>query len=400
MAHHDYPVGWTSPVSAGHVPGEDEYELLWDQVVASINGDDGGTWAPSAFITVGGSGFQFTGTGHSLAASARLTVQSTGEIRVADGGQIKLNGTGSADIDLKVTSGVALIDAENGSAIRIKSGASLDIFGAFAPKSGSTSQWESGATAVFASGSALTMSSGATVTLGTTMTVSGSGQVLISSTGNVTVAGSGQVTGAPGSIMSWLGSATFADLTLSGASSWVQFTTARDVTRAAKKVVPLTFNDGADFGPSDPDAWETRSPLGTPCFLTRPATSAGKVSVLEFEELPIGAVITGAVVNTGGTVPGSVASTLPTYQIVSWASGLDVFSTHSTATPDAAPSQLAFATLVTETEIAATGTTNDRTVVAGRRYGLLVTHPYESVLTQGVRIYDANIEATVAVMKL
>ena len=61
MAHFVFFTGYTDPIPDGHVPNSVEYTLLWKQVYAAINGDGGGTWSPSAFITVGGSGFQFTG---------------------------------------------------------------------------------------------------------------------------------------------------------------------------------------------------------------------------------------------------------------------------------------------------------------------------------------------------
>ncbi len=106
----------------------DEFEDLDEIRPWLANFSTGSSHTPSGFVTVGGSGFQFTGTGHEVAASGRVTVQSTGEIRVASGGLIRLDGT-SADIDLKVTAGTPLIDVGNGCAVRILSGGSLDVFG-------------------------------------------------------------------------------------------------------------------------------------------------------------------------------------------------------------------------------------------------------------------------------
>lgn len=169
MAHFDYPPGTpTGVVPASYVLPSTDWSYTIAQIFKAINGDDGGTWAPGAFITVGGAGFQFTGTGHSLAAAARLTVQSTGEIRVADGGMVRLDGTGAANIDMKVVSGVPLIDVESGGAIRIKNGGSLDVFGSLSLKDTSgpgTITAEANTTITLLSGATLTASSGTTVNL-------------------------------------------------------------------------------------------------------------------------------------------------------------------------------------------------------------------------------------------
>ena len=112
MAHFIYPAGTPlGVVPFGYVFPSSEWQSTIRQVYKAINGDEGGTWAPSTYIVIGGSGFSLTGTGHQLAASARLTVQSTAEIRVANGGLVKLDGTGG-DILMKVAAGVATIEVE------------------------------------------------------------------------------------------------------------------------------------------------------------------------------------------------------------------------------------------------------------------------------------------------
>lgn len=378
----------------------DEFEALDEVRPWLANFTTGSSHTPSGFVTVGGSGFQLIGTGHEVAASGRVTVQSTGAIYVADGGQIKLNGTGAADIDLKVTSGVALIDAETGSAIRVKAGASLDVFGALAGKSTGAATWESGASFTFSSGSTLNIASGTTATLGALLTVNG--QIAVSGTGSITAASGATILGVSGATLTWQGTTNLSALTLVGASTWPTMSTARTAIRKATSVIPLTFNNGAStVGPDDPDAWRCKSAASAaPAFRTRAATASGKSSILNVPNLPIGSVLVSAAVTAEGTDSGLISTTLPIYQIVSWASGEGGLVGHSSATTDAGNSAT-FGATSTETTIAATGTTLQKTVDAEREYGILVTHPYENTGGgQGAWIYTAEIVVEVSSLQV
>ncbi len=175
MSHFQYFVGWTDPVPDGHTPNGTEYTLLWKQVYRAINGDEGGTWAPSAFITIGGSGLQLTGTAHSIAASARLNVESTGEIRIKDGATLRLDGT-SGDILFQVISNVGTITAQTGTLIKVEAGGALDVYGGLTLKSGGFSSLtvESGSLISVSSGGTITAASGSTVNLTGTTYVRGS----------------------------------------------------------------------------------------------------------------------------------------------------------------------------------------------------------------------------------
>jgi hypothetical protein len=96
-------------------------------------------------------------------------------------------------------------------------------------------------------------------------------------------------------------------------------------------------------------------------------------------------------VTTKGTDSGSIASTRPQYQIVSWGdSAAAGNTTHSLLTTDAG-SIATFGLTVTQTTIAATGSPK---VTAGRHYGLRIIHPYEAINNQGVRIYECTIAGT------
>lgn len=162
MAHFVFYSGYAYPIPNGHVPDGTEYTLLWTQSYAAINGDGGGTWAPSAFITVGGSGLQLAGTGHELMASARLTVQPGAEIRLPNTAStstipvLRVNGAGG-DIKLYVKGAESFLDVESGANARILSGGVLDLLGtvtlkgsggpgSFTAESTTTSTWQSGST--------------------------------------------------------------------------------------------------------------------------------------------------------------------------------------------------------------------------------------------------------------
>lgn len=196
MSHNAYFAGWAGSVSDGHVPDGTEYTLLWNQLYASINGDDGGTWAPGAFITVGGSGFSLTGTGHRIAASARLNVESTGEIRIKDGATLKLDGA-AGDILAQVISNVATLTAQTGTVIKVEAGGALDVYG------GLTLKNTSGPGSLTAEANTLiSLSSGATMTAASGSTVNLTGDANVR--GTLTI----KASGGPGSLVQENGTAT------------------------------------------------------------------------------------------------------------------------------------------------------------------------------------------------
>jgi hypothetical protein len=148
---------------------------------------------------------------------------------------------------------------------------------------------------------------------------------------------------------------------------------------------------------ADPDIWEETSDLTTAvCARTSDRTASGGKSLLRFDPPPVGGLLTEAKITSKGTKSSSIASTLPTYRIVSWQDSSSAgYTTHSDLTTDDG-SIATFGLTETETTITATGSTGDRTVVAGRSYGLLVTHPYEAINEQGARFYDAHLDGTAA----
>ena len=173
MAHNSYPAGTPGgTVPSFYVVPSTDWKTVIDQCYASINGDAGGTWAPLAFITIGGAGLQLTGTGHRIAASARLNVESTGEIRLKNGALLLADGS-AGDIRLEVDSNVAKLTAQTGSLITLDFGGAFDVAGGVAVKNTGIITWESSGSAIFSSGAILTAASGSTVNLSGTTNVRG-----------------------------------------------------------------------------------------------------------------------------------------------------------------------------------------------------------------------------------
>lgn len=224
MSNFAFPAGTpTGVVPSNYVLPSTDYSTVINQLVKAPNFTDGSTHAPSAFITVGGSGFELTGTAHSLAASARLSVESTGEIRLKNGALLRADGS-VADIRLEVDSNVAKLTVEDPAQFILSGVGTINGDVTWTTAGSGTATWQSGATATFASGSTLTASSGSTVTLAGATTLSGnttvSGAATISASGSLQVANGATVTGVSGSSMSWIGQAGFSGAVtfLSGAT--------------------------------------------------------------------------------------------------------------------------------------------------------------------------------------
>lgn len=390
MSHNSFFVGYTDPIPNGHTPDGTEYTLLWKQLYAAINGDDGGTWAPGAFITVGGSGFQFTGTAHSLAAAARLTVQSTGEIRLANGALLRADGT-AGDIRLEVLTNVATLTVQANAVVEMAGAFNVKANGLVTVEDTGGVAFADGATALFQSGSLLQVDDGGTVTL--------AGDLNVSATGVVTFQNSSNVSSGSSAFAQWNGEWWFAGTTKFVSSTWPQLDPARTWHRAGKKLIPLTFSDGGTDGTDPPDAWEEQSNINplTPCWRTLATGTTGGASLIEFDGLPQNGNITTVTITTRGTISIDV-NTLPTYRIVRWkdtaAFGLTYVS--NIKTDDAHTADDFF--FITGTT---TITANANTAIDNQyRYGLLITHPYRSGSTQGMRIYSVQINGTVASLEV
>lgn len=378
MAAFVYPSGWPGTVPLGYVFDNVEYQLLWDQLVKAPNFEDGGTWSPTGVVTVGGSGFSLTGTGHTVAASARLNVAASGEIRFTNhagssGGPIfRIDGT-SGDILGYVVNNVAQLDVENGAVLRVKDGGALDVFGSLTLKNTSgpgAITAEANTSITLLSGSDVIAASGSTITVSGDLDVNDGGALTLKAGSNfATNAASG---GDPAAYAQFNGETAFAGATTFISGTWPLLSSARTVHRHATSIALCTFNNHAGAGPDDPDLWVKVSNVSTGAmWRTRVATATGDYSILEFEGLPEGATITNVEVDTKGgdaTIP-----TYPTFRIVKWRTGETDPDNVSSAVTDEHSGAGSWDSAVDTTTVTPSSTT---TIDRDYRYGIKITHPY------------------------
>ncbi len=213
MAHFVYPAGTPlGVVPFGYVVPSAEWASTLVQLFKAVNGDEGGTWAPSSFITIGGSGLELTGTGHSLAASARLNVENAAEVRLKNGALLKADGS-VGDIRLEVLSNVATLTAQSATVVNLDGTTNVKGDVTFKSTGPATLAFETGVTVTWASGSTAVHASGSTTTLAGTTNVSGTGAVTFltgsSLTAQSSVTGTWAGAWAFGSTVDVTGAATF-----------------------------------------------------------------------------------------------------------------------------------------------------------------------------------------------
>jgi hypothetical protein len=96
-----------------------EFELLDEQLSMAINGDEGGSWAPSAPIIIGGDGLEVTGP---FEAADAVSVVVTSSLTIALGAQLTLVGN-------QVVSSAAIVQWSSGSFLNVSSGATFSMAG-------------------------------------------------------------------------------------------------------------------------------------------------------------------------------------------------------------------------------------------------------------------------------
>lgn len=428
MAHFAYPAGTpTGVVPYGYVVPSTDWAYVVGKLFKAVNGDDGGTWAPGAFLTIGGSGLQLTGTAHELAASAKLSLQTLSQISIEAGAAVRANGTGGADILLKVSAGgVASLQVLSGAVITVEAGGAVDVSGGLTLKTGGPGAFtaEDGTLSTWASGSLITWALGSTASLRgavdvyTTLFKIKSGayvtwlngsflQSEASATGlwlgtwsqvgawtavgaTVTVDGTSTLACASGSTVTLAGTTTFTN------SKWPKLSPDRTWTRHSLTIAMTTYGNASAVIPDEPDIWVIKSDLSsTPALKTRSSTVSGPKSLIEFTNLPVGGTLVSMTVKSNGT--STTAPTFPTYRIVRWVDGEDGYENMSDATVDAHGGTGDWGTSVQETEL----TVNDHAVIDGAyRYGLTMTHPYNSPTTSAMFVYDVRAEGTTDVLRV
>jgi hypothetical protein len=386
MAHFVYPAGWVSPVPAVHVPGLVEYELLWDQLYRAINGDTGGTWSPSAFVEVGGSGFNLTGTGHTVAASARLNVASTGEIRVLSGGFLSIRSGGALDVygglTLKATGsgGPGAMSVESGASITLAasstmtaaSGSTVNLSGVTAVRGAMTLKASGGpGTLNVETGCTATFEADSLLNIYTNL-------AKVQSGGQVSFLDSSTLVSEDGATAIWLGDWTF------GNGEWPQLAPARTITRRSLRLAYTSFSHGDTTFSTAPDAYIEISDMGaTPCIRTAIETASdSQRSLVEFDDLPAGATITDVDITTKGL--GNDPDYYTRFVLVKWEGGDDTYTSLSLVTADEHSSSGNWTTTTDVTTVTPTGSV---TIDKAWHYGVAIFHPYAAAGTS-TRIYD------------
>ncbi len=373
MGHFTYPSGTPlGTVPFGYVVPSGEWQSTIRQVFRAINGDEGGTWAPSTFIVIGGSGFSLTGTGHQIAANARLTVQSTGEIRVANGGLVRLDGSGG-DILLKVAGNIATIEVESGALVQVNAGGALDVYGAITFKTVGSATWQTGCSASFSSGSTLNLNSGS-VTNGNGA-YRNYGTITVKSTGDITFESGGAMVSVAGATMTWGGTMIVSgDFTLLGSSQWINLSPDRALTRVAFDLIPLSYTFVTGVRTTPDVFWLQALSTNAPAVFTDPKLASGSESIILLLDLPIGAVLESVVLTTQGDIEAGSGLVLPTYRIVSWANGAAAGRTNHSSTVTDVHDASNWLTSDEDTTVTASG--GGVTIEAGRQYGIYFVHPY------------------------
>jgi hypothetical protein len=158
-----------------------EFWSLDNQVYKAINGDDGGTWAPSSAITIGGSGISVTGPAEFSDIQTaefngpanfndNMTLDSAATFSLSGASTIEL-GSGTR---INVNSG-AFIDIESGADLDVKSGGEIDI--------------ENGGSIVVTSGGVVTVQSGGAIS------IEGLSGIVLGASSSISAASGSKVTG-------------------------------------------------------------------------------------------------------------------------------------------------------------------------------------------------------------
>ena len=380
MANFDYPAGTPlGTVPSNYVLPSVDWQTNIQQVFKAPNFEDGSTHAPSAFVTVGGSGFELTGTGHSLAASARLNVESTAELRLKNGALLKADGS-VGDIRLEVLSNVATLTAQSASVVNLDGTTAVKGDVAFKSTGPATLAFETGVTATWASGSTAVHASGSTTTFG--------GTTNVSSTGTVTFQNSSNLTSGASAFAQWSGTWWFAGECVFVGGTWPKLAGDRDWTRHSFDIALTTYNAGDTTGPSSPDTWvETSDLAASPAIRTASATTSAHYCIIEFRDLPEGGDLAEVEIITKGE--GASVTTLPKYLLVRWQTGETSTSSLSLLTTDAHTTGNFTAIVETTTVTPVSTVTVDRSY----RYGVKIFHPYDAGGCY-MRVYDVVARGT------
>jgi len=300
-------------------------------IYKAINGDDGGTWAPAAAITIGGAGLNVTGPctiaeGDIVIPNGKtLTIENGGTFLTEAGSVTTLNGDATLSAELSVESGGSIV-LRSGSFLEQKAGGAVDL------KGGVT----------LYTGAALTMQTGATATLAAGSTLISNGDF-------------------------YFGNGTNPKFD------------PRNWNRESMSIVSMQYESLA-VGPANPVAWyDTALPgQSANAIRTRDADRVYEFWI-QYHNLPPGGVLTQATIESRG-ITSTSGMVLPRYQIIRWR-GNAAPENLSSLTTDVHTDYTDFTATAKVTTIAVTGGTHK--IDPAYNYGIRVQPSYYASIASG-----------------
>lgn len=166
---------------------QDEMEAFDLAQFQAINGDLGGTWAPSSQIVIGGSGLHVTGDAK-LDAISNLSVTAAGTVTIADGATVTI----ATDVLFDTTSIVQIahiLEIENTGHIDVIDGGFIGIDASSALNLSGTMTVASGAVVDLAAGGILNITGTANIQSGGVLEAKSGSNIVVDSGANIEVAG-------------------------------------------------------------------------------------------------------------------------------------------------------------------------------------------------------------------
>jgi hypothetical protein len=378
----------------GSVISPAELEHLDDYSLA-IDGDGGGTYAPSTAIVIGGSGVTLSGANHHV--SGTLTVDNLAVISIASGGSIKAEGSGTADITLAVVTNVATLTVGANGIVNMGGALNITANGLLNVKNTGGIAVESGGTILVQSSGTVQTDNGSNVNVFGSLKIKNSTGVLTLEAGTTNL-NAGKISHLSTSENAYAsGSKLTGTIEVSGGSSSIvlkdsidlDLDPARDWDRRATRVAATTYDTGVPQAADD-----MFSPLfDAPSLYTLAGSTSPVVTIFEIDPPPDGSLIVSATVKSiyGSIVLSTLA--VATYELVKWQNGLTAapVSISSLTNDTHATNGSDWNTVKTVTVTADANTITDRAY----RYGLRVNSSY--LTGTGARLemyYDIALAGT------
>ncbi|MGN6107657.1 MAG: hypothetical protein ACTHU0_21285 [Kofleriaceae bacterium] len=325
----------------------EEIDSRWPYVPDMLNG---GSYAPLGPIEIGGQGVAISGPAvlqdirdSTVSATCSLTFAANASLIIAEQAEVLINGTVVVD----GTDGEGAVTFQDGAVLAIEASAGgLDIFGTATVRDDGLLQMDSGST--------LNISDGALVSVNCDVYFTSSGSVELG------------------------GNTTFTNGTwprLSGDRSW------------SRRTFVVRRSDG--------DATLDYRYVFCPI-----ATSSGKITVLEFLDLPPNGTMTSVRLRTKGNQAANAGATYPDYRLIRWQDGDAAVEYLSAMTDDAHSTANWLSDKLDTTIIVAPVAPATAAIDRDYHYGVIIYHPWQSPDGQSMAIYEVEVNGTATEMRI